>query len=221
MATISSTMSTSADRSAADTPPSRYHHGDLPAALRSAAAALLAESGPSGFSLREVARRVGVSNAAPAHHYGSARGLLTSVAIEGFEQLEQALAAAAASSDDPIEQFRAAGYAYVRTAREYPGHYSVMFEHEAIDGDDESLAAAGGLAHERLVEALERIRDTVNPELDVEAASAMVWATMAGLVVLAPVFEHLSANGTTPPCAIDDLIDRFTGYFMTGFRSGT
>ena len=47
-----------------------YHHGDLPDTLRRAAAELIAERGAAGFSLREVARRAGVSHAAPAHHYG-------------------------------------------------------------------------------------------------------------------------------------------------------
>ena len=68
-----------------------YHHGDLPAALRAATAQLVAEKGPSGFSLREVARRAGVSHAAPAHHFGDAEGMLTSVAAEGFATLADAM----------------------------------------------------------------------------------------------------------------------------------
>ena len=68
-----------------------YHHGDLPAALRAATAQLVSEKGPSGFSLREVARRAGVSHAAPAHHFGDAEGMLTSVAAEGFAKLADEL----------------------------------------------------------------------------------------------------------------------------------
>ena len=56
---------------------SEYHHGDLPAALRAAAVDLIQERGPAKFSLREVARRAGVSYAAPSHHFGDARGLLS------------------------------------------------------------------------------------------------------------------------------------------------
>ena len=59
---------------------SRYHHGDLRAALIEAGAAILAERGIEGFSLRECARRAAVSPAAPAHHFGDSRGLLTAIA---------------------------------------------------------------------------------------------------------------------------------------------
>ena len=57
-----------------------YHHRNLPAVLREVTAELVSERGPAGFSLREVARRAGVSHAAPAHHFGDTRGLLTSLA---------------------------------------------------------------------------------------------------------------------------------------------
>src|SRR5258707_3669661 len=65
----------------------RYHHGDLPNALRRAAVEVIEERGLAAFSLREVARRAGVSHNAPAHHFGDVRGLLTSLAVEGFDLL--------------------------------------------------------------------------------------------------------------------------------------
>src|SRR5687768_5541186 len=72
-----------------------YHHGDLQAALIAAAEDVLAEKGVSGFSLREAARRAGVSPAAPAHHFKDARGLLTAVAARGFQRLTETLIQAA------------------------------------------------------------------------------------------------------------------------------
>lgn len=60
---------------------STYHHGDLRAALIKAADAIIAEGGLEAFSLREAAQRAGVSPGAPAYHFGSAKGLLTEVAI--------------------------------------------------------------------------------------------------------------------------------------------
>ena len=68
-----------------------YHHGALRSALLSAAEALIEERGLDRFSLRETARRAGVSPAAPAHHFGDARGLLTAIATEGFRELGDAL----------------------------------------------------------------------------------------------------------------------------------
>ena len=64
-----------------------YHHGSLRSALIAAAEAVIAERGLDGFSLRETARRAGVSAAAPAHHFGDARGLLTAVAAQAFADL--------------------------------------------------------------------------------------------------------------------------------------
>ncbi|MEM8747136.1 MAG: helix-turn-helix domain-containing protein [Actinomycetota bacterium] len=197
--------------------PGSYHHGDLPSVLMAASADLIAERGPHAFSLREVARRAGVSHAAPAHHFGSARGLLTAVATEGFELLERALTEAYESDDDPREQLRRGGSAYVATALRYPGHYAVMFADELHDPDDEPLVIAGCGAYERLLECVERIRDQLNPDLDVETAATMAWATMAGLVVLSPSLPNVAEQNDLTFRPIDELIERFTALFMDGF----
>ena len=68
-----------------------YHHGDLRRSLIDATEALLDERGAEGFSLREVARRAGVSAAAPAHHFGDSAGLLTAVVTEAFDELCRSL----------------------------------------------------------------------------------------------------------------------------------
>jgi AcrR family transcriptional regulator len=70
-----------------------YHHGDLRAALLAAGEAVLTETGVEGFSLRLVAKRVGVSHSAPAHHFGDAQGLLTALAAEGFRRFLLAMQA--------------------------------------------------------------------------------------------------------------------------------
>lgn len=73
---------------------STYHHGDLRQAVLSAALDVIATEGPSALSLRDLARRAGVSHAAPAHHFKDRAGLLTAVATEGFDLLAAALAQA-------------------------------------------------------------------------------------------------------------------------------
>src|SRR4051812_26394436 len=99
-----------------------YHHGDLKNALIQAAQALLAERGADDFSLREVARRAGVSPAAPAHHFGDAQGLLTAVATLAFEELTQVLRAGhARGGDDPQLALREQGVEYVQFALRHPG----------------------------------------------------------------------------------------------------
>ncbi|NUT35237.1 MAG: TetR/AcrR family transcriptional regulator [Hamadaea sp.] len=109
-----------------------YHHGDLRRTIVAAAVAAIGESGIDGWSLRELARRAGVSHAAPAHHFGDKTGVLTAIAAEGFSLLADALEAA---EDD----FLGAGVAYVGFAVHHPVHFGVMFQPRLYREDDESV----------------------------------------------------------------------------------
>ena len=106
-----------------------YHHGDLKATILAEAAALVAERGADGLSLRELARAAGVSHAAPAHHFTDRRGLFTALATEGFRMLADALTGAR-------PDFLDAALAYVRFALDHPGHYAVMFDKSLYDAAD-------------------------------------------------------------------------------------
>ena len=119
-----------------------YHHGDLPRALVEAALELIDEAGPSAVSLREVARRAGVSHAAPAHHFKDKAGLLTAVATEGYQRIAAALGDAAAGTGD----FREVGVAYVRFARTNRAYFEVMFRPELFHVDDPALVEARAAA---------------------------------------------------------------------------
>ncbi|WP_329119694.1 TetR/AcrR family transcriptional regulator [Streptomyces sp. NBC_01353] len=113
---------------------STYHHGDLRQAVLSAALDVIATEGPSALSLRDLARRAGVSHAAPAHHFKDRAGLLTAVATEGFDLLAAALAQA--------KDLKDAGVRYVRFATEHPAHFQVMFQPDLHRPDDPELLAA-------------------------------------------------------------------------------
>jgi AcrR family transcriptional regulator len=119
-----------------------YHHGDLRRALLDAALALVTEHGPAALSLREVARRAGVSHAAPAHHFRNKAGLLTAIAADGYRMLAEALADAGANAADGSTPFREQGVAYVVFATEHPAHFAVMRAPYLLGGDDAELAAA-------------------------------------------------------------------------------
>ncbi len=116
-----------------------YHHGALRPALLQAAELILAAEGLEGLSLRAVARAAGVSHAAPAHHFGDLRGLLTALAAIGFRRFAGSLAEAAGSATDPL---RAIGRAYVRYARTQPALFLLMFHNGVLDGDDAEFQAA-------------------------------------------------------------------------------
>jgi AcrR family transcriptional regulator len=196
--------------------PDNYHHGDLPSALRAATVELVAERGPSGFSLREVARRAGVSHAAPAHHFGDSRGLLTAVAVEGFTALADALEAAQAIDGDARSRLRACGEAYVATARSSPGHYAVMLDDSLKDSDDPGLQAEGMRAFAQLVGAIEAVRDEENPDLDVDAASTLCWAAMHGLVELHGVMSSIAQQHGVPAVDIVDRIHQINDLMFEG-----
>jgi len=196
-----------------------YHHGDLPAALRSAAVEVLEERGPAGFSLREVARRAGVSHTAPAHHFGDAQGLLTSVAAEGFDELTAAMRAATEAVVDPYERLLACGRAYVGVALSNPGHYSLMLNSDFTDTQDPQLELCGANAYAVLLETVELLRDSLNPDLDVDRVATVLWASVHGLVEISGIREHVAENTDTELSELDDLLKTFTQMAIAGVRS--
>lgn len=105
-----------------------YHHGALDRALLTAAIALLAENDVEGVTLREVARRVGVSHAAAYRHFEDKPALLAAVAREGWEELGKEMAGVVTAKEKrtAAERFVGLGAAYVAYALEHPAHYRVM-----------------------------------------------------------------------------------------------
>ena len=196
-----------------------YHHGDLPSALRAATAELVAERGPSGFSLREVARRAGVSHAAPAHHFGSSKGLLTAVATEGFHTLALAFDEALDGVTDPADRLCALGEAYVEMAMRSPGHFDIMCKNDLVDADDPELLSASTGAYERLLEVVREIRDRFNPDLDVDAAATLTWSSVHGLAVLGPSLDDVARNMGTRSAPLDEMVKQFTVLLMNGLKA--
>jgi AcrR family transcriptional regulator len=181
-----------------------YHHGNLRRAVLDATAAVIAERGVTGFGLREVARRAGVSHTAPAHHFGDATGLLTAFAVEGFTLLGAALAAAPIEPRDPV---LGVGIAYVRFAVDHRPHFEVMFRPDVVRADDPELAAARAMAIQPLTTGLRAVagvseapsgpadrravsraavtRSAVDLDaVDLEAVALGAWAQVHGLAVL-------------------------------------
>lgn len=109
------------------TKPRAYHHGNLRAALIKATLRAIAEDGPEGFTLRDVARRAGVSPAAPYRHFQDKDELLAAVAGECAERLGAMMeAAVAAEPGSALSKFRASGIAYVRFVVAHPEHFRAL-----------------------------------------------------------------------------------------------
>ncbi len=102
-----------------------YHHGDLRTALLEVAETLLDEGGPEAVSLREAARRAGVSPTAAYRHFSDKESMQVALAVRGFDAFTTSLAEAA--SNEPDEPLSAMGQAYVRFAVTRPGRFRLMF----------------------------------------------------------------------------------------------
>lgn len=163
-------------------PKPAYHHGDLREALLRTAEAQLAERGPEGFTLRETARRVGVSNAAPAHHFADVGALLTELAAIGFERLTAAMRAAAAGASTPEARLPAIGRAYVERAVAAPALFRLMFHSDRCDRASPRLAAAGREAHGVLDGVVAALPGRAGPDRYPDVAFA--WSAVHGFAVL-------------------------------------
>ena len=131
-----------------------YHHGALREALIEAALATIEDTGPRGLTIREVARRAGVSHAAPYRHFSDKDELILAVVERGFELLERETERARnAAGEEPLAQFAASGEAYLDFAMRYPAYYRVMFSGDLLNSKgDETLQHTSNLAFDRMVE---------------------------------------------------------------------
>lgn len=170
-----------------------YHHGDLRRALIAAAVELAAKDKDWDFSLREVARRAGVSHGAPYNHFAHKRDLLAAAAVAGHELLRTELLAAATKAKDPRTALLRMGSAYVKFGIENAALYRLMFT-AALSGPDwhpEAVIEAGVETRATLEEILRRgaATGTFSPALtrktDLQAASVSAWATVHGYTMLA------------------------------------
>lgn len=184
-----------------------YHHGDLRAALLDAAEAELSETGLEGFSLRRVARRAGVSHAAPTHHFGDARGLLTALAARGYVRL-LALADArqAKASDDPRVALLAYGLAYAEFAREHLALFRLCFASSRPDYRDRPLRDASTAAFDRMARLVAALRGgPAYGDVDDMADAYAVWSMVHGLADLL-ASGRMTLLAGLPPKARDTRI---------------
>lgn len=179
-----------------------YHHGDLKEALLAAAETVLHDRGLQGFTLRECARRAGVSHAAPKHHFGDVRGVLTEVAARGFDQLNRRLRAKLrAAGADLDAQFAATAEAYVGFAQAHPEHFRIMFRSDLVDTCSASLMAAARETFTELTNVIRRQRG--EPDIDGESLGECMTSTQLVNDILIGWchihgYAHLQLEGQLP-----------------------
>jgi AcrR family transcriptional regulator len=160
-----------------------YHHGDLRQQLLNVTEQIILERGVDGFTLREAARRAGVSPAAPAHHFKDAKGLLTEVAILGFRDFGDALDAADGASTDPAQRLHAQARAYVHFALQHPARFQLMFHGDKLDTENAEFQQVSRRAYSVLDRAIHAATDTpVDRELTPEGYGLLlaVWSAVHG-----------------------------------------
>lgn len=188
----------------------RYHHGALKESLIEGARRLLAEKGATGFSLHELARRVGVSVAAPYRHFESRDALLGAVAARGYEELLQILGESLDQTADPVDQLRHFGVCYLQFAIDNPELFAIMF----TDRYRAETEAAQRASFEPMTEFVARAQETgaLTPDVPAPEIARFLWATAHGLTVL-----HLNGGfqalgiDNTPRALVDSAWSAFLG----------
>jgi AcrR family transcriptional regulator len=171
-----------------------YHHGDLRRSLIDSAVALVAESQDWNFSLREVARRAGVSHNAPYNHFEDKRDLLAEVAAVGFQMLRDRMLAAIAGIKDAERALVKTAVAYVKFGIENPAHYRLMFGSVVASRSEdrpESLKVAGANTKAVLEEIIRRgaqqgsFYPSPNKQEELQIAVVSAWSAVHGLTMMA------------------------------------
>jgi AcrR family transcriptional regulator len=164
--------------------PKPYHHGHLREVLLEASMGLIRETGMHGFTLREVARRAGVSHAAPYRHFQVRADLLAALAEDGFNRLTADMCAAAARSRAPFKRLQNAGLAYVEFAQDKPEHFLVMFSLELDDDAHPAAKAASERCYQQLLGLVSACFSSPG-SFSPKTAARLAWIQVHGIAELA------------------------------------
>lgn len=190
---------------------STYHHGDLPSTLITAALNLAKEKKDWNFSLREVARRAGVSHNAPYNHFSHKKDLMTAAALVGHELLRQEIASALTATKDPCDAIFKAGFAYVRFGLQNPALYQLMFtaSQSGVDWRPEVVLAEGDKTRALVEEVICRgaaegaFARSLTVKANAQAACLFAWSTAHGFTMIA-----LSGLSNADHISMDQLTGR-------------
>lgn len=177
-----------------------YHHGNLQAALEDAALELLENQPAARISLREVARRAGVSHNAPYHHFGDRAALLGALGVRAMADLLAAQEEAVARTSGPVERVRALGAAYVGYAAAHPQAFALIFDPEYCAAGQPSQEMAPLIArNEELLggQVAALVEEPRFAGSDPTALAASLWSTVHGMATLV-VLGHLPREAAEP-----------------------
>ncbi|NND69034.1 MAG: TetR/AcrR family transcriptional regulator [Halioglobus sp.] len=195
----------------------KYHHGDLRTALLDAALDVIGEIGPQGLTIREVARRAGVSHAAPYRHFTDKDELVLAVVERGFALLQQTMQERKdAAPADAMNQFAASGMAYVDFALQHPAYYRVMFSGDLLSSTGHvSLQHTSSQALQDMVADITRCQELgMVKKADPVPQALAILSTIHGFVSLVNDnrVQHLLDN----PYSLDQIRDMVLASIFEG-----
>ena len=201
--------------------PTGYHHGSLREALIEAAVQLVEEGGPDNVSMREAAKRAGVSPGAPFRHFSTKTALMTAVAEQAMSRFRAEIAKAVedVTADDPIQRFAAVGSAYLRWASRNPTHFQIISSRSLIDWvSSESLRrdneAVRSLMDGALVEAKARGLLRSDDLADTKIAGRALVYGLARMVVDGH-FAQWAVDGEAVERTTQDVLNLFISLLRT------
>lgn len=200
-----------------------YHHGDLQRAVVSAALEILSETQSTEFSLRELARRAGVSHNAPYKHFADKRDLLAAVSAAGFDLLAKSLSEASRGKSSARTRLMAMARSHVRHGVENPALYRLMFGGYLNTGGGEIRPVVEIAAAEKLRALLEDtivdgalggpVPRTARNATKIDSAILTYWAQIHGLTLL------LIDGLVGPQSRVDELAERAIQALIDGLSA--
>lgn len=192
-----------------------YHHGNLRQALVEATLMLIAEKGPTGFTMAEAAKLAEVSAAAPYRHFTGREDLIAEVALQGYDLFGDLLEYAYNDGKPSVlRAFESVGRAYLAFARKHPGHYIAMFESGVAPGQTPELAKAAERANAVLIRAAEALSAHIPVARRPPPAmfAAHVTAMSHGIVEL----YARGKPGARVPFSPEELLEAGVGIYLRG-----
>ncbi len=191
--------------------PEHYHHGNLRSALLNAAREISEEGNLEQLTLREVARRAGVSHAAPYHHFKDKAAIITALALESDERLEDVMRNAMKGLKKPAERLNAIGVTYVLHAFEYPNEFRMLFRR-----DMQKVLKKGYIPNTKsfsvLLECVEEcLENKVIQFPDTETGALYMWSLVHGLATL--IVDGPLSQTVTSKKQVKALVIKITGDF--------
>ncbi len=197
-----------------------YHHGALRETLLASAREIVEREGVDAFTLREGARRAGVSHGAPAHHFGDKTGLLTELAIESLEaRMALVDAYCAAAPGDPVSQLKACGMANIEYLIAHPRLDELCWRGSHVDRDNERLRAVMQRMSGMLIDRMSAVTGrALNPDKESNPSTLLAMAVVHGFAQL--VNEGMILQGVPDEeraarahALADEMLDYMQGMF--------